>query len=389
MTTKLQDRERSVANLAHDLRTPLNGAMGIMEMLKQTPLSEPQIELLAAMKATHDGLLDVINDIVVASALDSGVKLAVSKVRVSLYDFVRRISDSLRFTAMQKGISFVIVPPKPELTEVYVDGPKLTQIVLNLIGNAVKFTPKNGRVEFSLQVTHVDESTRMCNLEFGICDDGCGIDSNFLTAFERNGAEKFRQTEEGQRLGGSGIGLSVVQGLLKSMGSQLHLQSKTNQGTSARFELMDISYESGLAKATRFEQVVLLDPQGVVNWGLCEFGRICTDVWSLKFQQVASLPVFAMDTLVILPCSMASTNQLSQIEQSGSYFVRLCNEPSSCQECKLTSRQLAHMSLPFSIFDLYDIVCGEKRSLLWAHTSSHPKAVAQGLIKSRDMLSSP
>jgi two-component system, sensor histidine kinase and response regulator len=303
---------------------------------------------------------------------------------VNLYSFMRRISDTMRFSSVQKNIPVVIIPPRPDYIQVFVDGQKLHQVLLNLLGNAIKFTHR-GQVVLSLHVSHeLDDSTKMCNLEFLVRDEGCGIDEMFLRDWKFNGAEKFRETEEGKLQGGSGIGLSVVQGLLDSMGTRLNLESQMGHGTSASFILKDVSYEPTSAPAIRFTQVLLLDPDKVIDKtrDLCDLGDICSSVWCLEYQVVSTLSAYAAGTLVLVPCSAAAAGHLVQIEKSGLVFIRLCNEPSSCQECSGSLNQAAHMSVPVSVFDVFEILCGEQRTPKWAFAAEgpHPKATAQGFI---------
>ncbi len=128
-------KERRVVNLAHDLRTPLNGAIGICEMLQQmNTMTDVQRDLLATMEATHAGLLDVINDIVIASALEAGVVLGQQESETDLYRLLNRVHDTFRYAAMNKHIGLVVHVPRREFRFVHVDGQRIHQILVNIVG---------------------------------------------------------------------------------------------------------------------------------------------------------------------------------------------------------------------------------------------------------------
>ncbi len=135
-------REHFLANMSHELRTPVNSSIGLSEMLSETKLNEVQAELLRSLRQTQQSLLEVVNDILTLSSLEEGkASLTLLPCAVDLYNLLQDVVDAVGFAAFAKGIRLDVVPPLVSApTSALVDPIRLKQVLINLVGNAIKFT---------------------------------------------------------------------------------------------------------------------------------------------------------------------------------------------------------------------------------------------------------
>jgi PAS domain S-box-containing protein len=215
-----------LANMSHELRTPLNGVLGYAQLLQRDrTLNLPQREALDAIAKCGAHLLELINDVLDLSKIEAGRV----EIEASSTDLVQLTID-LRYvvadTARRKGLqlTMTIAPDVPR--RVVLDGRHLRQVLLNLLGNAVKFTHEG---EVRLQISRTDEG----RLLFEVLDTGIGIEPEALTAI----FEAFTQTRAGAAAGGSGLGLTISQHLIRSMGDQLRVESTPGKGSRFHFAL--------------------------------------------------------------------------------------------------------------------------------------------------------
>ncbi len=221
-----------LANMSHELRTPLNGILGYAQLLKRdkATLTERQLSGLHTIQKSGEHLLVVINDLLDFSKLEAG-KDEVYVNTVSLPVFLTVISDIIRIKAEQKDIAFICSTPSPLPKFVQMDEKRLRQVLLNLLGNAVKFTDQ-GEVELNVQVLSIHATK--ANLCFEVRDTGVGISPDqfetIFQPFEQVGAMQQRQC-------GTGLGLAISRGFVRLMGSDIHVQSKLGKGSVFWFEL--------------------------------------------------------------------------------------------------------------------------------------------------------
>ncbi len=226
-----------LANMSHEIRTPLNAVVGMTDLLQQTALTGQQREYLTIVQESADSLLTVINDILDFSKIEAG-KLNLDKVTFNLHE---RLGDclrplALRADAKQLELLYRVAPDTP--ARVLGDPNRLRQIVVNLVGNAIKFT-QQGEVELSVCPEHAGGNRAL--LHFEVRDTGIGIpqdkQATVFSAFEQADNSTTRQ------FGGTGLGLAIASRLARLMGGRTWLESREGEGSTfhftARFELAE------------------------------------------------------------------------------------------------------------------------------------------------------
>jgi PAS domain S-box-containing protein len=215
-----------LANMSHELRTPLNGVIGYSQLLQRDrTLTSSQQESLEAIAKCGAHLLDLINDVLDLSKIEAGfvdIETAATDLVQLTTDLRHVVGDSAR----RKGVVLSMVAAADVPRRVVLDGRHLRQVLLNLLGNAIKFTP-DGEVRLGIAVA---EDGR---LAFEVSDTGVGIEPEAITEI----FEAFTQTKAGAEAGGTGLGLTISQHLLRKMGSELHVESTSGLGSRFFFSL--------------------------------------------------------------------------------------------------------------------------------------------------------
>ncbi|MCP4109440.1 MAG: response regulator [Desulfobacteraceae bacterium] len=220
-----------LANMSHELRTPMNSILGYAQILRRSRnLADSEKKGLDVIHRSGNHLLTLINDILDIAKAEAG-KLELSPGPINLYDLMGGVADIMHMAAHQKNIRFVSDFPDNLPAFVQADEKRLRQILLNLLGNAVKFT-KNGSVTLKIR-TPVPDSERI-SLKFEVTDTGIGMSpeeiERVFRPFEQAGDEK-------NRVQGTGLGLAITRQLVSLMGGEIHAESKYGNGSVFRFEI--------------------------------------------------------------------------------------------------------------------------------------------------------
>ena len=216
-----------LATMSHEIRTPLNGVLGMLEVLAQSRLDEEQQDQLRTVRSSGESLLEIINDVLDFSKIDAG-KLNIERIPVDVVALITHAHQALGPVASKRGLQFNLVFHERPSTGFMLDQTRVRQVLMNLLGNALKFT-EQGKVDIVFSM-NTDVG---CWLSVQVIDTGIGIDPEQLeTIFA-----PFQQAESStsRRFGGTGLGLSICKRLVDLMGGELNIRPNSPQGTVATF----------------------------------------------------------------------------------------------------------------------------------------------------------
>ncbi|MDO3694907.1 PAS domain S-box protein [Wenyingzhuangia sp. chi5] len=220
-----------LANMSHEIRTPLNGVIGFTDLVLKTNLTETQQQYLNIVNQSANGLLNIINDILDFSKIEAG-KLELDIEKCDIYDIGAHSTDIVNYQIQQKHLEMLlnISPDVPRF--IWADAIRLKQILINLLGNATKFTEK-GEIELKVEVLESKQDVK--TIRFSVRDTGVGIKKEK----QQKIFEAFSQEDSSttKKYGGTGLGLTISNKLLLMMDSQLQLTSTIGVGSTFYFDL--------------------------------------------------------------------------------------------------------------------------------------------------------
>ena len=253
----LKVKNQFLANMSHEIRTPLNAVIGFADLLLETKLTSEQKEYLESMQNSGEILLSLINNILDLSKLESD-KLEVEEISFDLYKLLYDVVKLMKLKANEKHISLdlIIEPNTPK--KIIGDPTKLEQILLNLIGNAVKFT-NEGSVTIS--VKQLSSTEKFSEVHFEIKDTGIGILSNKIHSVFKAFTQAKNNTS--RIYGGTGLGLTIVKKLVDLFGGEIKVESKFGEGSTFKLNLPLKKCDSKIKAKNEEQSNLVYEPLGL------------------------------------------------------------------------------------------------------------------------------
>jgi signal transduction histidine kinase/CheY-like chemotaxis protein len=227
-----ESKSQFLSTMSHEIRTPLNGIIGFTKLLKDMDATKEQEEFLLMIENSSQHLINIVNDVLDLSKMNAD-KMVIEHISFDLIEMLETTTASLVQQAEQKDIEYAVFID-PSLDQYFFGDPtKLSQILTNLIGNAIKFTDAYGKI--NIFVINVEDSEERTEVRFEVQDDGIGLSDsqkeNIFEAFSQATASTSR------KYGGTGLGLSISSNMVRLMGGHLEVESKEGEGSTFFFSL--------------------------------------------------------------------------------------------------------------------------------------------------------
>lgn len=225
-----ETKDLFLAGMSHEIRTPLNGILGFTQLLKQSNATEEQRESIAVIEKSSEHLLRIVNDILDLSKIKAQ-KIEMESIAFDPVESFESAVESYAAKAAEEDIDFNIFLDPRLPTQLTGDPTKISQVIVNLVSNAIKFTPKNGEVNVRIEL--LSETENAAEVKFAVSDSGIGISKEQKAKL----FEAFSQADvsTSRKYGGTGLGLNISSKLVQLMGGELKIRSIVNEGSTFYF----------------------------------------------------------------------------------------------------------------------------------------------------------
>lgn len=246
-----ESKSEFLANMSHEIRTPMTGVLGMLDALVETELQAHQVKIINTARDSSLALLGILNDVLDQSKIEAG-KLEINNIDYDLNTVLEQTRATLMTRAREKDLWFSVEVADDVPTSLHGDPNRLRQILLNLVGNAIKFTIEGG---ITLRISR----GRKGFLKYEVQDTGIGISSELQASL----FERFRQQDSStsRTYGGTGLGLSISKSLVELMHGDIGIRSRKERGTCFWFQLPDTEAQQQVDTAPKTEKLIARSPE--------------------------------------------------------------------------------------------------------------------------------